>query len=86
MKPSVKYNEFMQQSGFFPDQAQQHALYLLDRLYENIVKDGLSEQGIIDRISTFFGLKQSRISSTSFLLFLFRDYIFGVEWGAAKHF
>jgi len=38
MKPSLKYDEFMRQSGFFQDQAQQHGLYLLDRLYDNILE------------------------------------------------
>jgi cell division protein ZapE len=56
MKPSSKYEEFLHQSGFYQDVAQQHAISLLDRLQEQLQP---VEQGIVQRfvssISRFKG-------------------------------
>jgi predicted ATPase len=38
IKPSQKYREIMQESGFVSDPAQQHAIVLLDKLLDRIVK------------------------------------------------
>jgi cell division protein ZapE len=49
MKPSSKYEEFLRQSGFHQDTAQQQAIFLLDRLQEQLQP---VEQGIIQRITS----------------------------------
>jgi cell division protein ZapE len=49
MKPSSKYDEFLRQSGFIQDAAQQHAIFLLDSLHEQLEP---VEQGIIQKISS----------------------------------
>ncbi len=49
MKPSSKYEEFLRQSGFCQDAAQQDAIFLLDRLQEQLQP---IEQGIIQRIAS----------------------------------
>ncbi len=50
MKPSTKYSEFMQQSEFYPDDAQLHSVYLLDKLYDKIVERDRNQQGVLGRI------------------------------------
>ncbi|MBT3205575.1 MAG: cell division protein ZapE [Gammaproteobacteria bacterium] len=65
MTPSSKYNEFMQQSGFYPDQAQQHALYLLDRLYENVERNE-SEQGLITKFVRILGISSKQVRGLYF--------------------
>ncbi len=47
----------MQQSGFQPDQAQQHAIYLLDRLFEHVIHGDINKQGFINTLSWFLGKK-----------------------------
>ncbi len=54
MKPSQKYNEYLLQSGFYQDGAQQHALYLLDRLHDEI--ESLHLQSQHQLISIFHSL------------------------------
>ena len=66
MKPSEKYNEFMQQSGFYPDQAQQHALYLLDRLYEKVVAHDETELRVATKFTRILGLGSKSIDGLYF--------------------
>jgi len=60
MKPSLKYEEFMLQSGFYPDQAQKHGLYLLDRLYENVIRNSRNERTFSEKMRGF--LKKNKPS------------------------
>lgn len=66
MKPSAKYNEFMQQSGFYPDQAQQHAVYLLDRLYDNVMECGENDHGLINRLTNILGISLTTVEGLYF--------------------
>jgi cell division protein ZapE len=50
MKPSSKYNEFLQQSGFHQDTAQQHAIHLLDQLQAQLQ---VVEQGFAHKLHSF---------------------------------
>jgi len=66
MKPSTKYKEFMQQSSFYPDQAQLHSVYLLDKLYEKIVKNNENSQNLISRLGRVFGINVERVEGLYF--------------------
>ena len=66
MKPSQKYDEFMLQSGFYPDQAQKHGLYLLDRLYENVVKNSQLERSFSTKMLSYFKKNKSCVQGLYF--------------------
>lgn len=51
MKPSKKYNEYLQQSGFKQDPAQQHALFLLDNLQHEFLRNYSEQQGFITKLT-----------------------------------
>lgn len=56
MKPSSKYNEFLQQTGFYQDTAQQHAIFLLDRLHAQLEEAGSGFfRNLLDNFKSFRG-------------------------------
>ena len=57
MKPSLKYKEFMQQSAFKQDQAQQHTVFLLDRLYLDISDNLPAAKGVGKGVKRLFGFQ-----------------------------
>lgn len=63
MLPSTKFKEFMQQSGFYPDQAQLHSIYLLDNLYEKLVQEVPHRNILVKKI---LRLKPDRIEGLYF--------------------
>lgn len=55
MTPSQKYNDYLQQSGFYPDSAQQHSIYLLDRLQEKLKLFQEQKTSFSVKLSKMFG-------------------------------
>lgn len=66
MKPSCKYDEFLQQSGFYQDAVQQHAIYLLDRLQDQIELRAEQEQLFLSKVLRFFGQSRPNIQGIYF--------------------
>lgn len=54
MQPSDKYNEFMRQSGFLTDSAQQHTIYLLDYLNKEIKHNRRMNSGLWQKLTDLF--------------------------------
>jgi len=54
MKPSDKYEEFLQQSGFYHDTVQQHIMFMLDRLYEEIGSELGRDNGLLTDVLKHF--------------------------------
>lgn len=50
MKPSEKYHEFLKQSGFFQDTAQQHAVLLLDQLHATL---SAPEPSVFEKVTRY---------------------------------
>lgn len=66
MKPSEKYDHFLQQSGFNKDPMQQRAIKILDSLSEEIVNESSSSRGVMASIKALFGNKQCTIKGVYF--------------------
>jgi cell division protein ZapE len=66
MKPSRKYQEFLQKTEFYQDAAQQHAIFLLDQLQEQLQP---VEQGIMQKISGVVDRLRGKRSKTKGLYF-----------------
>ena len=50
MKPSDKYDEFMRQSGYLSDPAQQHTIYLLNQLHQKITQQHIQKKGWLNKL------------------------------------
>ena len=60
MRPSEKYQEFMQQSGYCEDPSQLHTLYLLDNLQQKIIEQDRKTTGFIEKIVGYFDRPQKQ--------------------------
>jgi cell division protein ZapE len=54
MNPSQKYDEFLQQSGFHRDPVQQHVIYLLNRLHEEVESSFEQDDNVFAAILSIF--------------------------------
>lgn len=66
MQPSRKYNEYLHQSGFYADTAQQHALFLLDHLQQEFLHHYSQQPGFLSKLGGKLKKNQHKVKGLYF--------------------